>query len=234
MLLGDVAWVDETSWRSEMARPARLTLFGWVVENEVTVGNHPNAAVVIPEVRLRPDQEFEVADYFRLNVRGQRGRAELLSPSEASIEVGGEKVTKAAELDRARLVVVRRDADREPDFEVPLTLRDWAVLSSPRARLLCPDTSQRIVLAMFTFGFGVRAERRLRLGRIEASFVYDGKQLQVSNFLDTYRATGFSELYTSDGENPSSSAPEDGRPFFLGPNHVLIVGNVVYRFQVNV
>jgi hypothetical protein len=223
--------VEEARWKLELARPARLLQVGWMVSGEVVVGNHTGAQVVVPEVRAFKEQAFLTLDYFRLSTRGRKGNVQLLQEGEASLRVKGADVASTDDLGGAELTIVRRDANLEPDFDVVLRLEADDTLPDPRARLIAIDTSDRLVTALFTLGFPLRADRRIALGRIVATFRYDGAELRMSDYLSTYKSGGaFLPLFHRSGDRPWQTLPEDGARVHLRPGDGLIVGNAVYRF----
>ncbi|MDP2317077.1 MAG: hypothetical protein Q8P41_29565 [Pseudomonadota bacterium] len=224
--------VEEARWKVELARPARLLQVGWMVSGEVVVGNHTGAQVVVPEVRAFKEQAFLTLDYFRLSTRGRKGHVTLLQEGEASLAVKGTSVPTTDDLNGAELTIVRRDANLEPDFDVVLRLLQDDTLPDPRARLVAVDTTDRLVAALFTLGFPLRADRRLAIGRIVATFRYDGAQLHVTDYLSTYRTgNAFLPFFHRSGDRPWQTLPEDGERVLLRPGDGLIVGNAVYRFQ---
>lgn len=224
--------VDEAQWQLETSRPARLQLVGWMISGEALVGNHKGAQVIIPEVRAFPEQAFMTLDYFRVFVRGRKGRVDLLQEGEARIEVGGESPTTTEALDGARLYVVRRDANLDPDFDVGLSLVD-ETLPDPRARLLQVDLSERLVEALFTLGFPLRAERRVRLGPLVLTVRFDGEKLRISDYLASYRPEGaaFRPFFHREAGKGFRTFPEDGAPIELAPGDAIIAGLAVYAFR---
>lgn len=224
--------VEEAQWKLELTRPGRLVQVGWMVSGEVIVGNHDGAQVIVPEVRAFPEQAFMTLDYFRLYVRGKKGTAALLQEGEARIVQGGREHAAIDELDGAVLEVVRRDANLEPDFDVMLRVQRDASLPDPRARLLTVDTSDRLVRALFTLGFPMRADRRLRIGPVRATFRFDGALLRITDYLESYRAAdGFLPFFVREGDRPWQTFPEDGARVELNPGDQVIAGNVVWRFE---
>ena len=229
-----VASVDEETWQLELARPARLVLVGWMISGEVTVGNHHGAGVVLPEVRAVPDQRFTPVDYVQLNVRGKRGSATVLRGEDARIEVAGAEVPTTDALDGATLAIVRRDQLGDPDFDIALRVVVDPTLPDPRARLLRVDTEDRLVAALFTLGFGRRADRRVRIGPVEATFNYDGATLRIDGYLATYRGRNgkFQPFFVKEGGERWRTFPEDGARVELSPGDALLAGNAVWRFEV--
>jgi hypothetical protein len=226
--------VEEATWKVELARPARLVLTGWMVSGEVVVGNHRGDPVQVPEVRAFPEQAFMTLDYFRMNIRGKKGTVSLLQEGEARIVVNGQPVEQTDDLDNATLEIVRRDQNLEPDFDVTLKLLRDPSLPDPRARLLSVDTSDRLVAALFTTGFPLRSDRRLRLGPVRALFRFDGALLRITDYLQSYRTpTGFHPFFVREGEGPWRTVPEDGSRVELQPGDGLMVGPAIYRYQAS-
>lgn len=225
-----VVSVEEARWKVELARPARLVQVGWMVSGEVVVGNHVGAQVIVPEVRTFKEQAFLTLDYFKLSVRGRKGRIELLQQGDAEIRVSGQAHASSDDLARAELKIVRRDANLEPDFDVSLRVRRDETLPDPRAQLVAIDTSDRLVAALFTVGFPLRADRRLAVGKLVATFRWDGARLQIDDYLGAYRIDGgFLPLFSRHGDRPWQTLPEDGARVELAAGDGLLVGNAVYR-----
>jgi ADP-ribose pyrophosphatase YjhB (NUDIX family) len=223
--------VEESQWQLELSRPAQLVQVGWMVGGEGLVGNHRGSSMVVPEVKAFAEQAFMTLDYFRVFVRGRKGKVELLQEGEASLTVHGGAVHATENLDDAVLQIVRRDENLEPDFEVRLLFRD-APLPDPRARLLTVDATDRLTAALFTKGFPMRADRRIRLGPVEATAHYDGSVLRISDYLTTYRLGNgaFAPLFSREGERGWRTFPEDGTPVSLRPGDGLLAGTAVWRF----
>lgn len=231
-----VVTVDEAAWQTELGRPGRLVLTGWMVSGSVRVGNHAGAEVVIPENRARPDQSFVPRDYVRLQVRGRRGRARLLDPQEAFLRVGGQPCPEADRLDSLESVeieVIRRDDEGEEDFRVALRLvaEDW--LPDPRARLLRVDTDDPMVAGLFVLGLPLRTPRRLGLGPIEMVAAFDGSQLRVSDYLSGYRRPdgSFHPFFIQSGDLPFRTVSEDGAAFTLQEGDRILAGMAVYTYK---
>jgi hypothetical protein len=232
--LEEVAWVDESEWMLELARPARLVLVGWMIAGEVLVGNHPGAGVVIPESRAEPDQQLTLREYLRLEkVRGRRGSAWLLDAGEARLLVGGEEVPFSEKPDDLTLEVIRRDVDGEEDFRVVMQLVRDPGLPDPRARMLTVNTEDRLVAALFTRGLPLHAARRLSLGPLAFDALFDGDSLTVSNYLPSYRTpAGFRPFFVRRGKDAFRTVPEDGQPLTLSAGDRLIFEGAIYEFQV--
>lgn len=230
-----VVAVDESQWKFELSRPARLVLGGWMVAGEVSVGNHRGATVVVPEVRAQPGQAFHAVDYFQLRVRGRKARVELSQPQEARLVVDGAAVPATDTPERARMVIVRRDQHLEPDFDVELELVEDPGLPEPRARLLRPNLSDRLVLGLFTLGCPLKDARVVHLGALRATVRWDGSRLEVSQYLDSYRLAdgSYRPFFVREGQKPFRTAPEDGTPFSLAPGDALLAGIALYQFQTS-
>ena len=228
-----VVSVDEAQWQFELSRPAQLLQVGWTLSGEAVVGNHRGCAIVIPEVRAFAEQAFMTLDYFRVQVRGKRGKIELLQEGDARILVNGAEAEQVEQVEGATLEVVRRDKDLEPDFDVSLSIQDEPGLPDPRARLLAVDVQDRLVAALFTTGLPLRAPRRVQLGPVTLTALYDGERLVLSDYLDSYRLPGgtFQPVFFREGARAYRTLPEDGAAVTLSAGDQLIAGNCVYRFK---
>ena len=157
-----------------------------------------------------------------------------MQEGEASVIVGGTRVRSTESVREARIEVIRRDQNMEPDFEVNLHFADAANLPDPRAQLLEIDVSDRIVAALFTSGLPLKGARVLKLGPVTATFTFDGQRVSVSDYLTSYRtgATGFVPFFVQERGRPWRTMPEDGSPLTLSPGDGLLAGANVYRFEV--
>ncbi len=232
--LDPVVSVEESQWQLELSRPARLLQVGWAVHGEFSIGNHRGVDMIVPEVKSFAEQVFLTLDYVRVYARGKKGRIELIQEGEASITVAGGKVRSTETLQGARIDIIRRDANLEPDFDVTLVFAEGSVLPDPRAQLLTIDVEDRLVAALFTIGFPLRTPRGCRLGPINATLQFDGEKLTVSDYLASYRtgAAGFMPFFHREGDRPWRTMPEDGSPVSLRPGDGLLAGANVYRFEV--
>lgn len=228
-----VAVVDEEGVQVQLARPGRLVHIGWALSGEVLVGNHYGADVVVPENRLDPDQRFEACDYLSMRVRGDRGKATLLTPSEARLEKDGDSVETAKGLSDIGVEIVRRDEDGDEDFVIELAFNAQVELPDPRARLLAIDLSDRIVASLFIRGLPLGTDTRLRMGPIRATLRFDGESATLAQYLDSYRRTdGYQPFFHRPAlASAFSTVPEDGRSLTLQPGDLLIAGVEVYRFE---
>jgi hypothetical protein len=229
----EVVAVDEAGWQVALSRPGRLQLLGWMVSGKVVVGNHRAAHVVVPENRTHLQQRFEPRDYFRLSVRGNRGLVQRVDRTDARLHQGEAEVEESDQLPGLCLEVARRDDTGEEDFTVRATLcrEDW--LPDPRAQLLALDLDDRLVAALFTRGFPLRAATPVRLGPIDCIASYDSGRLVVSDYLDAYAYPdgSFQPFFLRSGGGRFRTAPEDGSTFELKHGDMLIAGISVYRFE---
>ena len=227
-----IAVVDEAAWQLELARPARLLQIGWAITGDVVIGNFKDCGVIVPESRSEPHQLFHAAEYFRLKVRGNRGKVELLDPVEARLRVNGEAQNRSLELDGLEMEIIRRDADHDEDFSVVLRLRPEVVLPDPRAQLLGIDYADRMALALFTVGLPLSAPRHIRLGQIRARATFDGTTLTLTDYLDTYQQKNghFLPFMVSAAGGPFSTVPEDGRALVLRPGDRLLADKALFEF----
>ncbi len=230
----EVMVVDDEQGGVELARPARLVALGWAVSGEVTIGNHSGCSVAVPETRYDEDQEFSPRSYFKLKVRGRRNKAWLTDATEAVMHQGEARPTEVKDLDGVRLEILRRDEDGEEDFSVFLHLGDME-LPDPRARLLAVDYADRIVEALFTMGLPLGADRIVQLGPILATARFDGRELTLANYLDSYKSEvgRYQPFFVKHGAGRFTTVPEDGRELKLQAGDVLIAGNAVFRFALS-
>ena len=230
---GPVAVVDEADWQLELTRPARFILEGFMVSGTCTVGNHAGADIVLPENQERPGQVFAAMDYLQVSARGKRAKIKVLAPTELHITEGGLPVSAVADPDAAVVAVLRRDADGEEDFRIPLSLERDNHLPDPRARLLAVNLGDRMVRALFTLGLPLRQHRSARLGALSCRVRFDGDCVELSDYLPSYRPDGdrFLPVFVSDKAGGFRTLPEDGSLVRLAPGDRLISGCAVYRFE---
>ncbi len=239
MLLNDeqlvpVVSVEERDWQRELARPARLVQCGWSVHGHLTLGNHRGVDMIVPEVRAFPDQPFLTLDYVRVYARGQQARMELIQEGEAAILQGDKSLRSTESAREARIVIVRRDQNLEPDFDVTLRFAEGRGLPDPRAQLLEIDLGDRLVAALFTTGLPERSDRQLTLGPITATLRFDGGRATISDYLTSYRtgASGFVPFFYQEGAKPWRTMPEDGTAVSITPGDRILAGANLYRFEV--
>lgn len=224
-----VVQVLEDRWQLELSRPAALAIRGWMVSGELNIGNHAEAAVVIPENRSSKEQRFTVTDYFRVFVRGRRGKVELLASDEAALDVGGQQEALTENLEDARLEIIRRAPDGEEDFRVVLAFRDEGRLPDPRARTLAIDDDDPMVRALFTQGLPLRKDRVVQLGDVVTKVHYDGDQATLRDYLGSYqKSDGQFRPFFVHQDGGWGTAPEDGSPIVLSKGDQVLVDGVIF------
>jgi len=189
---------------------------------------------VVPEIRYDQDQEFSQRDYFRLKVRGARAKCERLEEGEARLHREDEELPSVKNLDGVRLEIIRRDEDGDEDFSVFLDVDPDFDLPDPRGRLLRVDRADAVVLGLFAKGLPLGAEHPIRLGPIHATANFDGKQMLLSDYLESYR-TGegrYQPFFIQRKDQSFVTAPEDGRLLTLTAGDRLVAGNCVYSFEL--
>ncbi|HJN73852.1 MAG TPA: hypothetical protein QGF58_07970 [Myxococcota bacterium] len=230
---GEIVAIDDEDGGVELARPARLVHIGWTLSGEAILGNYQGCTGVIPETRYEDDQKFARAEYVRLKVRGRRAKAEVLNETEARLNKGDTSVSTVKDLAGVRIEIIRRDEEGDEDFSVFLDLDASVKLPDPRARLLAVDHSDDIVAALFVRGLPLRADRRIALGPIRVVAHFDGSNLRLQDYIDTYRKSdGYEPFFLKSGDDRFRTAPEDGGTISLSPGDLLIAGSAVYRFEM--
>ncbi len=224
-----VVQVLEDRWQLELTRPAALRVRGWMVSGEVSVGNHAECPVIVPENRSAPQQRFPLDDYFRIFIRGRRGRVELLAPDEATLVVDGEDQAFTEDLDKARMEIIRRGPDGEEDFRVALAIRDEGRLPDPRARTLAIVDDDPMSEALYTQGLPLRQDRVLKLSGVVATALWDGETATLDDYLGSYqRSDGQFRPFFINTDGTWRTAPEDGSPLTLKKGDQLIIEGVIY------
>ena len=223
---GVVVCVSEQDWQFELARPARFVTTGWMVAGTVTIGNHEDCDVVLPENQMEASQVFSPHTVARLKVRGNRGRMELLSPAHATLTEAARPVESSTQLDDIRLEVPRVDVDGEVDFHIHLTVEQSPALPDPRARLLRLNRDEPMAAALFTLGLPLGTPRQSRLGPITVQARWDGTVVHIADYLPTYRRPdgSFRPFFRKSVSGGFWTVPEDGRPFTLAPGDQLLCG----------
>ncbi|GDX81670.1 hypothetical protein LBMAG42_34810 [Deltaproteobacteria bacterium] len=229
----EVVCVDDADGQVELSRAACLVQVGWSVRGDRTVGNHRQCDIVVPEVRAYPEQAFLTLDYARITVGGKRGRIELMQEGEASITVGESKLSATDAIHEARVEIIRRDTNLEPDFNVPLQFVPGAILPDPRAQFLEVDVTQRLVAALFTLGLARGEARSVRLGPASATLTYDGERARITNIVCPPDGRGLRPLFIRAGAHPWRLVPADESALSLEPGDAVLVGNNVYRFDIS-
>jgi hypothetical protein len=117
----DVLACDAADADDALRADHRLVLEGWDLANGLLrVGNHPESDAILPEYRLDPDASYLPIDLAECRVEVGGVLVAVLTPGEALLTVDGVEVEQTHDATRATLEVVRRDADFEERFRVPL------------------------------------------------------------------------------------------------------------------
>ena len=228
-----VSIVDDERVQFELARPARLVHIGWSLSGEVVVGNYVGCAVVVPENRYDEDQEFAPRDYFRLKVRGKRGKCQRLDQDEARLHTSKDEADKTTDLEGLRLEVIRRDEDGDEDFSVMLSLDTSMHLPDPRAQLLRVDQEDAVVRGLFATGLPLGAEHPVRLGPIHATARFEAGKVMLSDYLSSYRiGDRYEPFFVQRAGERFVTVPEDGRPIALNAGDHLIAGASVFAVEL--
>lgn len=224
----------ERAWcEAEAMRPARLVQMGWVVGQELLVGNHRDANAILPELRSSTEQAFLTLDYFRIRTVGGI-QVELLQPGEARLMEGGVEVEQSRTPSACRMYVVRRDENFEPAFEMAFSLSSLPTLPNGRGWALLMDLSSKQVATLFSVGVSPNHTRNVRLGMIDLNLHYDGRTLAVSDYLPSLRQSDGSlpTIASGSGQQPLLNFPGDGGTVHLHPGDWLLVGHLLYLLRV--
>jgi hypothetical protein len=220
----------EPGWcAAELAQPARLILMGWVLGPENIIGNARDATIIIPELRYLPDQAFMTLEYFKILISGTPV-IEHLQPGESRLLEDGVEVEQTSAPLKARLHILRRNADFDPDFELSFLVGSTGLLPGGRAWLLKVDMTQARSGDLFTVGLKAGVRRRIRLGNIDMSLLFANDSLTISDYAQDRPAEGF-VLASGNSRHPMSHFPQDGRPVVLNNGNWLLVGNQLYSLQ---
>ncbi|MCK6503733.1 hypothetical protein L6R53_10095 [Myxococcota bacterium] len=228
-----VVEVDENQWQLELSRPATFCLQGFMITGEVTIGNHRGAAVVVPENRSAPGQQFQPRDYFRVFVRGRRGTIDRLDAEDAALVTAGGPVERTEELAGVRMEVVRRAPDGQEDFRVGLALEQPRGLPDPRAQLLVLADPDPMAEALFTRGLPLRRDHALVLGALHSRAHFDGAGVTLSDYLASYRRADGSlrPVFVQQQGQAWRTLPEDGSAVVLRPGDRLLVEVALYELR---
>lgn len=230
---GDVVVVDDQDAQLELGRPGRLVQVGWMVNGQVSCGNHADADLVLPENRIAEDQAFEARTYFQLRVRGRRARLEVTDAAEVRVDGDAPAPDPYDDLEGRTISVIRRDDFGDEDFTVDLRVVADTALPDPRARLVEIDTEEPLAEALVVRGLPKGTVRELALGGLTVQARFDGASLTLSDYLATYRTdAGFRKVFVQTGGGRFVTAPEDGAPIQLAAGDRLVVDGAVYRFGV--
>ena len=223
--------INDENVQFELARPARLVQIGWALSGDALVGNYLGCSVIVPEMRYDDDQEFPPRDYFKLKVRGARGKAELINAEDAAMQKDGDAIVNIKGLDGVSFEIVRRDEDGDEDFRVQLGLDPDFEVPDPRGRLLRIDAEDPVVMGLFATGLPLSAKHPVQLGPIHANATYDAGKVVLSDYINSYRLPDgrYEPFFVRQGDSPFRTVPEDGRPVDLSPGDLLIAGTSVFR-----
>ncbi len=224
-----VLYVDDDAAQFELGRPLHLVMIGWMVNGEVLCGNHSDAEMALPESRMLASQTFEATDYFRLKIRGRKGRMEIISPEELLIDEDDPTETIYESPESNIIDVIRRDDAGEEDFAVRMQIVQDRRLPDPRARFVSIDYEDPLAAALITKGLPKGKPRTLDLGRIKATFAYDGSSVVVSDYIGTYQIDdGYHPFFVQKDTARYKTAPEDGSDIVLTGGDRIVVGIAVY------
>jgi hypothetical protein len=225
-----VVYVDDTEAQFELGRPMHLIMTGWMVNGEVTCANHTDAELVLPESRMVDNQMFKAVDYFKLKLRGRKGRLEILAPSELLIDEDDPSETIYEKPEAHIIDVIRRDDAGEEDFAIRLEIDTSQKLPDPRARLVCIDYEDPLAAALITRGLPRGKPRTLSLGTLTATFTFDGSGVTITDYLETYQRgdEGYHPFFIQRGDSRFTTAPEDGADIALNGGDRIVIGIAVY------
>jgi len=229
-----VVVVGDDEAQFELGRRMQVVHVGWMVNGTLTLGNHTEADMILPECRLTPEQTFEPVDYLSIRVRGRRGHLDVLSSSEMLID-GNEPGQARYESPESNVIeVIRRDENGDEDFVVRMQVVQDRKLPQPRARLLQIDQEDDLAAALLTRGLPTRQPRVLELGGMRLTFFYDDGLVTISNYLASYqRPGGFHPFFIQSGEGRFQTAPEDGADVALRTDDRFVIGHCVYQLHAD-
>lgn len=224
-----IVYTDDTEAQFELGRPVHVILAGWMVNGEVTLGNHSGANLILPENRIVESQKFTACDYLKIKIRGRKGQLRVLARSELLVDENDPTQETYDNLEGHIIDVIRRDDAGEEDFAVRLTFQQDRSLPDPRARFVALDYEDPLAAALVTRGLPRGTSRTLELGPITMDFLYSGSSIEVTNYLDTYRdGDAFRPFFVQRDGKRFKTAPEDGSPIALSDGDRMVVGQAVY------
>jgi hypothetical protein len=229
-----VVWVDEESLETHLAQPARVIHLGWMVAGTSVLGNHMNADLILPELRMEVGQQRSATDYARLVVKGRRGSITLLDTRETNLQVRGAEATETDSLEEVYLEVLRRDSDGEVDFTVGMHLETVQGLPKPRARLLLVDRDDPLCAAMLTQGLPEGRMGALHLGPMRCRAKLSDGVIVLEDYMESRRTDfgGLLPFYMSKGSASFVTVPKTGQPLSLASGDRLLVGGSLYLVTV--
>jgi hypothetical protein len=227
-----VVYTDDSEAQFELGRPLHIVQSGWTVKGEVVAGNHQGCDLVIPENRIVEGQTFEPAEYFKLKIRGRKGKLEVVKPSELLINEDDPRQDVYDDPSALTIDVIRRDDQGEEDFVVRLVVGMDRSLPDPRARFVALDYEDPLAAALVTRGLGVGQPRTLEMGGVVMTLTWDDGTITITDYLDSYQTDdGFQPFFVQQGGKRFVTAPEDGSDIVLAPGDRIVVGNAVYLLR---
>ena len=225
-----VLFVDDAEAQFELGRPLHLVMTGWMVNGEVTCGNHGEADLILPESRMVESQVFQPTDYFRLKLRARKGQLEILAATEMLIDEDDPHETLYEEPESHIIDVIRRDDAGEEDFAIRLQIVTDRKLPDPRARLVSIDYEDPLAAALITRGLPKGKPRTLELGALTATFKFDGSEVVITDYLDGYYMgdDGYYPFFVQRASGRFTTAPEDGADIVLHSGDRIVIGIAVY------
>jgi len=229
-----VVWVDEEDLETHLAQPARVVQLGWMVAGTSVLGNHMNADLILPELRMEEGQQCTAKEYARLVVKGRRGSITLLDTGETSLRVKGEDTSETDSLEDIHLEVVRRDSEGEADFTVGMHLETVLGLPNPRGRLLLVDREDPLCAAMLTQGVPEERMGALHLGPMRCRAKLSEGVIVLEDYMESRRTDfgGLLPFYMAKEGGSFVTVPKTGQPLSLASGDRLLVDGALYRITV--
>ena len=229
-----VVWVDEEDLETHLAQPAHVIHLGWMVAGTSVLGNHMNADLILPELRMEERQQGSAKEYARLVVKGRRGSITLLDTGETNLRVGEEDATETDTLEDIHLEVLRRDADGEVDFTVGMHLEIVLGLPNPRGRLLLVDREDPLCAAMLTQGVPEERTGALHLGHMRCRAKLSDGVVVLEDYMESRQTDygGLLPFYMAKEGASFVTVPRSGQPLSLASGDRLLVGGALYRITV--
>ncbi len=229
-----VVWVDEEELETHLAQPAHVIHLGWMVAGTSVLGNHMNADLILPELRMEKGQQQSAKEYARLVVKGRRGSITLLDAEETNLSVGGADAAETDSLEDIHLEVLRRDSDGEVDFTVGMHLETVQGLPNPRGRLLLADREDPLCAAMLTQGVPEGRMVALHLGPMRCRAKLAEGVVVLEDYMESRRTDfgGLLPFYMAKEGTSFVTVPKTGQPLSLAHGDRLLVGGALYLITV--
>ncbi len=229
-----VVWVDEEELETHLAQPAHVIHLGWMVAGTSVLGNHMNADLILPELRMEKGQQQSAKEYARLVVKGRRGSITLLDAEETNLSVGGADAAETDSLEDIHLEVLRRDSDGEVDFTVGMHLETVQGLPNPRGRLLLADREDPLCAAMLTQGVPEGRMGALHLGPMRCRAKLAEGVVVLEDYMESRRTDfgGLLPFYMAKEGTSFVTVPKTGQPLSLAHGDRLLVGGALYLITV--